>query len=324
MKLMPYVTAAACLFCVAGHAALLPSSTAPERLLIWPGAEAPGAAGSTAKPVLTERSHDPQLPDRAWSGIRAPTITVYPAAHPNGTAMLVIPGGAYKRVVVDKEGTDLAPVFNQQGYTLFVMNYRLPGDGHREGADAPLADAQRAMRLIRKHSAQWGVRPDKLGVMGFSAGGHVAASLGTGFDRVVYPPLDALDRLSARPDFMILMYPVMTMTPPLAHAGSRHELLGASPDAQREMRYSPQRQVTANTPPALLIQAVDDPSVNMDNALMMFASLRRQHIPAELHLFEQGKHGFGIRGARGLPVAIWPQLVDRWIAALPPTKPATH
>ncbi|ACX87965.1 pectin acetylesterase PaeX [Pectobacterium parmentieri] len=288
---------------------------------IWPHGDAPGASSSTAQPQMVERSKDAALPDRAAMGIRSPEITVYQAEKPNGMALLITPGGSYQRVVLDKEGSDLAPFFNQQGYTLFVMTYRMPGEGHKEGADAPLADAQRAIRTLRANAEKWHINPQRIGIMGFSAGGHVAASLGTRFSQSVYPAMDAIDSVSARPDFMVLMYPVISMQADIAHAGSRKQLIGEQPTEAQVTRYSPEKQVTAQTPPTFLVHAVDDPSVSVDNSLVMFNALRGEKIPVEMHLFEKGKHGFGLRGTKGLPAATWPQLLDNWLQALPVEQP---
>ncbi|MBG6247880.1 MULTISPECIES: pectin acetylesterase PaeX [Symbiopectobacterium] len=284
---------------------------------VWLQGEAPGAATSSAKPEVVERSKDPAMRDRVATGIRAPEITVYAPEKPNGMGILVTPGGAYQRVVLDKEGSDLAPYFNAQGYTLFVMTYRMPGESHKEGADAPLADAQRALRTLRAQAANWKLNPQRIGVMGFSAGGHVAASLGTQFDRAVTPAQDDIDRLSAHPDFMVLMYPVISMRDDIGHTGSRKQLLGQHPDEAGIVRYSPDHHVTAQTLPTFLVHAVDDPSVSVENSMVMFSALKAKHIPVEMHLFEKGKHGFGIRGTTGLPVAVWPQLVNAWLSALP-------
>lgn len=294
-------------------------SNAQSSFPIWPQGEAPGAVSSSAKPEVVERSKDPSLPDRAAMGIRAPEITVYAPEKPNGVGILVTPGGAYQRVVLDKEGSDLAPYFTAQGYTLFVMTYRMPGEGHKEGADAPLADAQRALRTLRAQAKQWKIDPHRLGIMGFSAGGHVAASLGTQFDRTVYPAQDAIDSVDARPDFMVLMYPVISMRDDIGHTGSRHQLIGKHPDEASIVRYSPDQQVSDKTPPTFLVHAVDDPSVPVENSLVMFTALKAHQVPVEMHLFEKGKHGFGIRGTKGLPVAVWPELLNRWLTALPMT-----
>ncbi len=284
---------------------------------VWPSGDAPGAKNSPVSYALLERSNDPALPDRAVTGVRAPQITVYLPQKPNGIALLVTPGGAYKRVVLDKEGSDLARPFNTRGYTLFVMTYRMPEDGHAEGADAPLADAQRALRTLRSRAAEWHINPQKIGVMGFSAGGHVAASLETRYDETVYPAADTIDQQSARPDFVILGYPVISMDRAIAHPGSRNALIGETPTTQQVERYSPEQHVTAQTPPTFLLHAVDDPSVPVANSLVMFNALHSQHVLTELHLFSKGQHGFGVRGVKNLPAALWPQLAMNWIEALP-------
>ena len=285
-------------------------------LSVWPNGEAPGAKNSPVTYALVDRSKDPKLSDRAVTGIRAPQITVYAPAHPNGVALLVTPGGSYQRVVLDKEGSDLAAPFNAKGYTLFVMTYRMPADGHAEGANAPLADAQRALRTVRANAAKWHINPQKIGVMGFSAGGHVAASLETRYDEAVYSPLDDVDKQSARPDFVVLGYPVISMDKAIAHPGSSTALIGDTPSAEQIKHYSPELNVTAQTPPTFLMHAVDDPSVPVDNSLVMFNALRAHNVPTELHLFAEGKHGFGIRGTKGLPAAAWPELAMNWVASL--------
>lgn len=311
MARSPIYTLAGLFFSAQAAIAAQPSIT------LWPGGEAPGAKTSSVEYKLQERSKDPNLPDRAVTGVRAPEITVYAPEKPNGTAILVVPGGSYKRVVLDKEGSDLAAPFNQRGYTLFVMTYRMPEDGHTEGADAPLADAQRAIRTLRTQANQWHIDPQKVGVMGFSAGGHVAASLATRYDQPVYSPLDNTDKQSARPDFLILGYPVISMDKAIAHPGSRQALIGAQPTNEQIKRYSPELNVTAQTPPTFLMHAADDPSVPVDNSLVMFNALRQHHVPAELHIFTEGKHGYGVRQVRDLPAGVWPQLAMNWVDALP-------
>jgi len=282
---------------------------------IWPTPEAPGARTSDAVFTPEPRHTGTSDFDRAVTGIRSPQITVYAPNKPNGVGILVAPGGSWCRVVLDKEGSALASFFNARGYTLFVMTYRMPGDGHEEGADAPLADVQRAMRVIRASAREWKLDPARLGVLGFSAGGHVAASLGTRHDDAVYAPLDAVDEFSARPAFMALVYPVITMQGGHYHPGSRHELLGDNPDEEQIQRYSLEARVTRDAPPTFLLHAVDDPAVNVENSLAMYSALRRAGVPVEMHLFERGKHGFGIRDAQGLPVAVWPELMMNWIAS---------
>lgn len=281
---------------------------------IWPDREAPGARTSDAVLTPEPRHTGTSDYDRAVTGIRAPEIAVYAPARPNGVGILVAPGGSYRRVVLDKEGSALASFFNARGYTLFVMTYRMPGDGHEEGADAPLADVQRAMRAIRAGAAEWKLDPARIGVLGFSAGGHVAASLGTRHDEVVYAPVDAADEFPARPAFMALVYPVITMGDAHHHSGSRHELIGDTPTDAQIRHYSLEERATRDAPPTFLLHAADDPAVKVENSLAMFSALRRLGVPVEMHIFERGKHGFGIRDAQGLPVAVWPELMMNWIA----------
>ncbi|WLI77451.1 alpha/beta hydrolase [Kosakonia sp. H02] len=281
---------------------------------VWPQGEAPGARVSPVRFQLEEKHTGPSPFDRSVTGVRAPEITVYAPRNPNGVGILVTPGGSYRRVVLDKEGSALAPVFTARGYTLFVMTYRFPADGHEEGADAPLADVQRAMRVIRARAEEWRIDPARLGIMGFSAGGHVAASLGTRYHEQVYPPLDAMDEQSARPAFMALVYPVITMHAEIDHPMSRQQLIGDTPSEEQIRRYSAEQRATRETPPTFLLHAVDDPAVNVENSVVMFSALRRLGVPVEMHLFERGEHGFGIRDALGLPVAIWPELMMAWIA----------
>lgn len=281
---------------------------------VWPTGEAPGAAVSPVKFQLEEHHTGPSPFDRSVTGVRAPHITVYAPQNPNGVGILVTPGGSYRRVVLDKEGSALAPCFNAKGYTLFVMTYRLPGDGHEEGADAPLADVQRAIRVIRARAQEWRLDPERIGIMGFSAGGHAAASLGTRYNENVYHPVDEMDKQHARPAFMALVYPVITMHQEIDHPMSRQQLIGDTLGDEQIRRYSAEQMADENTPPTFLLHAVDDPAVKVENSVVMFSALRRLGVPVEMHLFEQGKHGFGIRDALGLPVAIWPELMMAWIA----------
>ncbi|WP_233198618.1 MULTISPECIES: alpha/beta hydrolase [Luteimonas] len=280
---------------------------AVPRLALWPGDRADAGAGR-----IVERSEDPALPDRVIDEVRAPYLAVYAPARPNGTALLVTPGGGYARIVLDKEGTALVPAFVEQaGITLFVLRYRLPGGAHADDADAPLADAQRALRLIRAQAADWHIAPDRVGVMGFSAGGHVAARLAT-THTAVYAPRDAVDAGPVRPDFALLVYPVISMAPDIAHAGSRTRLLGPHPTPAQASALSPQRQVDARTPPLFLLHAQDDDVVPVANTLAMHAAALAVGVPTSLHVFPYGGHGFGIRGATGA-LAAWPALAIDWI-----------
>ncbi|WRL52525.1 alpha/beta hydrolase [Luteimonas sp. R10] len=327
------------------------AAEAASRIWLWPGRTAPGSEKAASRQAIVERSADPALPDRIVTGVTEPYLVAYWPPRPDGSALLVIPGGSYQRVVLDKEGTALVPAFAERGgVTLFVLRYRLPGDGPQDERDAPLADAQRAMRLIRAHAGEWHLDPARIGVIGFSAGGHVAASLGTRFDDRVYAPVDAHDAASARPDFMALVYPVIDMgvgtrcaavdhgTPgpvaagaerkrdlcePVFHAGSRERLLGAAPSPEHVAAYSLQTRVRADTPPAFLLHAADDDAVPVENSLVFHHALRRAGVPAELHVYPHGGHGFGVRGTVGTPLALWPELAMAWMRAQAGPPPAT-
>ena len=297
-----------------------PAAGSADRIALWPQGMAPGDKPLSQAQRIVERSSDPALPDRYIDHVSAPYLVVYRPAKPNGSALLVIPGGGYQRVVLDKEGTALVPALVEQGgVTLFVLRYRLPGEG-RADREAALADAQRALRLIRHHAKDWGLDPQRIGTMGFSAGGHLAARLGNGFDRNVYPHSDAIDAESARPDFQLLMYPVITMRGDDVHAGSRDRLLGSAPSDELLQHYSMQLQVRADTPATFLLHAADDEVVPVGNSLLFYNSLRSAKVSSEMHLFPHGGHGFGTRGTVGLTTAAWPQMALSWMASQQPRR----
>jgi len=251
-------------------------------------------------------------PNRYVEDVAEPWLTIYRPEHPNGHGLLVIPGGGYQRVVLDKEGTALVPEFVwEAGLTLFILHYRMPGDGHANAKDVPLADARRAMWLIRSRADAWGLNPATLGVIGFSAGGHLAAHLAVAYENTAYPPLDAADTHPARPAYALLMYPVIDMGE-YAHPGSRQRLLGDAPSAEDVRKYSPQHQVHAQMPPVFLLHAEDDPAVKVENSLLMAGALRQAGIRHELHVYAEGGHGFGIRYARG-SLRQWPRLALAFI-----------
>lgn len=281
---------------------------------IWPAGDAPGASDSHARPQIVDLAREYQPHDRAASGVRCPELALWHPDDSNGITLLVAPGGGFRRIMIDKEGSALATFFTAMGYTLAVMTYRLPDDGHHEGADAPLADAQRAVRVLRDR-AQRGLNGKQIVMMGFSAGGYVAASLATRFNEKLYPVQDAADSRSPRPDALALIYPVISMRPGLAHEESRSRLLGGHPDQSSVEAYSLETRVTADTPPTLLIHAVDDDSVPVNNSMVFFSALRERKVPVELHFYEQGGHGFGIRGVADRPLASWPMLVTEWLRA---------
>ncbi len=290
-----------------------PAVGSPERIALWPAGKVPGERGAVSAPRVIERSVDPALPDRYIDGVSAPYLVAYRPARPNGSALLVIPGGGYQRIVLDKEGTALVPAFVEQGgVTLFVLRYRLP-DG-RADRQAALADAQRALRVIRHDAARWQLDPQRIGVIGFSAGGHVAARLSTGFDTPLPGVGDAIDAVSARPDFALLMYPVIDMGAH-AHSGSKQRLLGAQPDAALAQQFSMQHHVSANTPPTFLVHAQDDDVVPVQNSLLYYQALLQAGVPSEMHLFAHGGHGFGVRIPAALTTTQWPTLALRWMQA---------
>ncbi|HLJ53134.1 MAG TPA: alpha/beta hydrolase, partial [Rhizomicrobium sp.] len=207
---------------------------------------------------------------------------------------------------------EVARRFNRSGILGAVLTHRLPAEGWRDRAEVPLQDAQRAIRLIRARAHEFGIDPERIGVLGFSAGGHVAASLMTRFDAQVYAPLDAADRLSARPDFAGLIYPVISMLSPIAHTASREELLGASPSAAAMAAASCERLVTAKTAPAFILAASDDDQVDPRNSLALYDALRSARVATELHMFQEGGHGFALRRIEGRPIAVWPDLFFNW------------
>jgi acetyl esterase/lipase len=284
-----------------------------ETLPLWPG-RPPGARDPPPRETITDRIKTSGFQDRFITGIGRPQLTVFRPAKPNGAAALICPGGGYIRVVIDKESFEVGHRLAQADVTSFVLRYRLPAEGWDRAANVPLQDAQRAVRLIRANAARYAIDPARVCAMGFSAGGHVAGSLATRHDAAVYAPVDAADRQSARPDLSALFYPVIDMSRPFAHSGSREALLGKAPTPAVEAAYSPHRHVGPATPPTFLVHAWDDPAVPTENSLNYLAALRTAKISAEAHLFEEGGHGFGIRLAQGKPAAAWPDLFLAWAA----------
>lgn len=287
----------------------LPQPT--ETIDLWP-AGAPGMPDPAPEELVTERSTDEQLSDRFVRGIANPRLVVFRPSVPNGAAILLTPGGGYRWVVIDKEGYELGRYFSARGYTVFVLFYRLPGEGWAAGPDVALSDAQRAMRLIRANAGHYGVNPSRVGAMGFSAGGHLCADLGTRFATRTYEPVDDADALSARPLVAAPIYPVISMSLPIAHAGSRELLIGGDASPELERAHEPHRNVPDDAPPFFLVHAEDDGSVVVENTLLLRAALRDRGIEVETHLFAHGGHGFGLRKALGKPAAIWPELFGNW------------
>ena len=282
-----------------------------ETIDLWPKG-APGAPAKALVETVNERSKDAALTDRAVFGISRPRMVVFRPEIPNGSAALITPGGGYRWVVIDKEGYEIARWLAARGWTCFVLFYRLPGEGWAAGPDVALSDAQRAMRLIRSRARDYGIMPDRVAAMGFSAGGHVCADLATRFAASTYAPVDAADQLAARPDVAAPIYPVQSMRLPFAHPGSRDLLLGPNPTPALEAAHSPEDQATSATPPTFLVHAEDDPTVPVENSLRLRAALKAKGVPVETHLFTHGGHGFGLRRAMGKPAERWPELFLSW------------
>ena len=241
-------------------------------LQLWP-AGAPNSNGLTG----TEENLD----GGRVANVITPTITIYKADKPNGTAIIMCPGGGYARLAMNHEGHDMASWLNAQGITYVVLKYRMP-NGHHE---VPLSDAEQAIRLVRQHASEWGVRPDRVGIMGASAGGHLAASLAT-----LYSSNET------RPDFQVLFYPVITMQS-ATHGGSRRNLLGERPSQELETRYTLEKQVNERTPQAFILLSADDDVVPPVNSIHYFEALLRNGVPATMHVYPTGGHGWGFRDA---------------------------
>jgi acetyl esterase/lipase len=281
---------------------------ADETLPLWPGA-IPGDRHATITRKVADQSHDPAQLDRWVTGIAQPMLVVKRPARASGAAALVMPGGGYGFLSYDNEGTRQAAWLNARGVTAFILLYRLPGEGWDGRELVPLQDAQRAMRLIRSRAASYAVDPARLAVLGFSAGGHLAGSVATRFAERTYQPVDAADTLSARPDLAALIYPVVSMDAAFTHGGSRDSLLGTAATATLRRAASVEMRVTADTPPTFLVHAGDDGLVPVQNSLALYAALVAAKRPAELHVFDEGGHGFGTRLARAVPAAAWPELL---------------
>ncbi|RST31533.1 alpha/beta hydrolase [Sphingomonas ginkgonis] len=282
-----------------------------EVLPLWPNV-IPGDLHRHPPRKVDDQSHGKGAPDRWVEGISQPMLVVRRPARPTGAGVLVIPGGGYGFLSYDNEGTSQAAWLNARGITAFILLYRLPAEGWSQRQLVPLQDAQRAMRLIRSRSASLQVSPSRLAVLGFSAGGHLAGSLATRFSEPTYAPVDAADRLSARPDLAALVYPVVSMAAPFTHGGSRDNLLG--PDAATDLRQaaSVETRVTGDTPPSFLVHAGDDGLVPVANSIALYNALLAARRPAELNLFDEGGHGFGTRLPAAMPGADWPQLLHRF------------
>ncbi len=282
----------------------------PNVLPLWPEG-VPAAVRADAPAVRGDLGPERVDANSAIANVSVPTLTVVPPAvdRPNGTAVILCPGGGYRYLSWQREGLQYAAWLSTLGITTFILKSRLQAWGH----PAPLQDVLRAIRLVRSRAAEFGVDPQRIGVMGSSAGGHLAASASTLFDHADGRTGAALDTsVSARPDFAVLVYPVITMADPAAHAGSRRALLGAGPSPALLALTSLEQQVTAATPPTVLLHTQGDKTVPVQNSILYYQALTRAGVPAELYLFEQGGHGIGMRDGLGTASA-WPRRVEDWL-----------
>jgi acetyl esterase/lipase len=291
-----------------------PHLAQPETIALWPG-PAPGSPPEPLPEPDLARVGRPGRKEYHLRGVAAPALFAYrPTVAPNGIALIVMPGGGYSFLSVENEGSAVARRFAELGYTVFVLGYRLPGEGWTNRSDAPIQDAQRAIRLIRAGAKGFGIDPARIGLLGFSAGGHLAASLATGFDDKLYETVDAADAKSARPSFVGLLYPVTTLRPPAAHSGSCINLLGPNPTPELVDRRSPLLHVSATTPPCFLVHALDDKTVDPSCTIDWLAACRAAGVPVEAHMIERGGHGFGVHLAADNPGSRWPDMFRLWAA----------
>ncbi len=279
--LKPFLLGIACL------AALIAADPPPPQVLLWPEG-APGAQGNT--------------------DADQPRFTVYKSNSPFRTGILICPGGGYQNLAMDHEGQQVAKWLNGYGVTAFVLQYRLGPKYHHP---IEMNDAMRAMRLIRAHSAEYGVDGNRIGIWGFSAGGHLAATVSTHGDLGNLASKDAIDRFASRPDFAVLAYPVISFGE-FAHQGSRRNLLGDNPDPKLVEDLSNEKQVTQQTPPTFLFHTSDDPVVPVQNSILYYEALRKAGVPAELHVYEHGPHGVGLAFYDPL-LSTWPGMLAIWL-----------
>jgi acetyl esterase/lipase len=292
----------------AGQAAVCAFGT--SEAFLWSGA-APGATAATLVEKFTDRSSDPAVKDRSVTGVSKPSLFPFLAKQPNGAAAIIVPGGGYTHLAWDKEGIDIAAWLNSLGVSAFVLKYRMPAD-FPGSPWIPLADAQRALRTVRQNASACGIDAARIGVIGFSAGGHSASQLETRSGAQTSPATDTTDAVDARPSFGVLLYPVISMDAAIAHSGSKVALLGVSPTAAAVTLYSSELQVTATTPPTFLGVSSKDTTVKPENSVSFDDALKANGVAQELHVYQDGTHGVGIRDASG-DMALWPTQCAAWL-----------
>jgi acetyl esterase/lipase len=279
-------------------------------LKVWPQ----GVPGSVKNEAYAEKATVTNGITSGYEKVTDPTITVFlpPAAKATGTAVLICPGGGYGMLAFDHEGFQIARWLNDNGIAGIILKYRLPSDLiMKDKKVGPLQDAQEAIRIIRRNASAWKIDPQKVGVIGFSAGGHLASSLSTHYEDVVY---DVKDNTTARPDFSILIYPVITFDPSFTHQGTKINLLGENPPESEVTLFSNELRINEKTPPAFLVHSADDKAVPVKNSIVYFGNLLSFKKHAELHIFEKGGHGYGLSQGQGTQSA-WPGLCISWLKA---------
>ena len=288
---------------LSGQQPAWPPAPGHTQMPIWPHG-APGAVSGGAAELDTTTEKDRAVagkPVIRLGNVSAPTVTLYEPekrSDVNGPrpAVVVFPGGAYHILAIDLEGTEVCDWLNSAGIACVLLKYRVPDSGPYPKSSAALQDAQRAVGLVRQHAKEWNIDPNRIGVLGFSAGGHLAAALSTHFDKRLYDPVDAADQLSCRPDFAVLVYPAYLVL------------------TDKGIAPSPDIQPTSQTPPTFIVQAEDDP-VHVENATTYFLELKNAKVPAELHIYSEGGHGYGLRKTN-LRVTQWPALVEAWLETI--------
>jgi acetyl esterase/lipase len=336
----PLLFALCVVFAFGGLSAQTPGwqpSPGLTQLPIWPGAvpDAQPAAGPEKVERYLERSgKDFLIADRPTVGVSnvtRPTMTVYsPSGKNTGAAMVVFPGGGYEDLAIDLEGTEVCDWLTPKGITCVLLKYRVPGEGRypksapypKSGPypESPMAleDAQRTMGLVRYHAAGWHIDPRKIGVLGFSAGGHLSAAISTHFAKRLYPTVDAADKESCRPDFAVAIYPghlSLSAAEWDAKQGTNKFVVRHPANADKELGLNPEIPVTRQTPPTFLLQAEDDHVDNVNDSLAYYIALKKAGVPVEMHLYAQGGHAFGLRRTE-LPITGWPQLVETWLGTI--------
>jgi acetyl esterase/lipase len=327
----PFIFALCLVFAFTAPRAQTPGwqpSPGHTQIPIWPGAAPDPQPVAGPEVAETSSGKDGLIAGRpvvGVSNVTRPTMTVYSPKEKNtGAAVVVFPGGGYQGLAIDFEGTEVCDWLTPKGITCVLLKYRVTdvGDYPKSGPypESPMAleDAQRTMGLLRFHAAEWHIDPHKIGVLGFSAGGHLSAAISTHFAKRLYPPVDAADKESCRPDFAVAIYPghlSLSAAEWDAKQGAKKFVVPHPANADKDLSVNPEVPVTSHTPPTFLLQAEDDHVDNVDDSLAYYIALKKAGVPVEMHLYAQGGHAFGLRHTE-LPITEWPKLVQTWLATI--------